>query len=1088
MGEAAVERSNKTPEAASAPPTRSSTPARAGVTDLRPAAGAQVQLVDMVNASARVAQLQSMQSMANAAAPAASAGGLDPQLRSGIEALSGVSMAGVQVHRNSSRPAQLQAHAYAQGEHIHLAPGQERHLPHEAWHVVQQKQGRVRATTQRKGIGVNADAALEREADQMGQAARRHQGGPVVAQAVAAPAGTPVQRVKIPFAHTDGSAYDPDEHKDQKAIEMARFAGLPGRTTKAVDFTWHHIVPQSHLKDRNLARSQMMIRLGPSTSYRLDDPGNDYTDPNFKRDGTHTPFSEAVEGAFAPSAKPGVKAPPKLDHALLASKLADLVAQQKNPSANQYSDPGQWHLALADLQSAQGLTAAEKKTLAGLAKPTHFSVKGVARKEDAIAWSELHEDKIHKDLWAKMHAHLSRDPKTYDAHQFFRGHQELDKINIMRFHLLKPMQAQVLLEAEQAIDNDKTLHGLIQANGKIIVFLRDAKTLAGNVATAVSELAKSQGLGKFQGVQHEYYLGSDATTVDAGALGRANTVRTSLHEHGIGEDVALAHTFKGTHVAKASQTDRVELSAAESVVAPSGASVEDLFAIVQSEYSIAGPFTKTGVGKLTEKGAISSEAERTRLVSLIRSLKGAKKKGPINQEIGDLIGAVKSRGSDLEGFAHTEAQRRFEDHNAPLRAAALSERRLAKFKEKQSHKIAKLNDLTAHLPRYVNESGAVDAQHMVRHLSNFEFLKKYWPELNSNLMPALKAQLARLELARPVEVPNQEPDFTASVEQYKVDAHKLIATALAAWAVELGKFITAQGAALKAAKADIRVADAVLAPSEVPAMDAPKPTIAPAKFKPIVADSPSAEPSKKDKSASEASPLLLALEHILAQALHNLVAPQQFLVDHEGGILPASADTFVAAYRADLANSNAYLTEGEAHTIASHLGIRLNVFRNAAPEGYEPVQNDGGGNCLIHSIFQAQRQSQGVPPTQATGSEIRNARLQVAAGIDRDTIIALSGAAVAAQMAGQPEHGLGPRMRALVYAANVHALFNKSGEKAKPHVPSEQSKPQGGGGGAVAMPQVGAGQLLAGVALLHTGGNHWVMIRALPQAAEAVSD
>lgn len=69
-------------------------------------------------------------------------GGSAP-IRSGIENLSGMSMEDVRVHYNSAKPAQLQAHAYAQGEQIHVAPGQERHLPHEAWHVVQQKEGGV---------------------------------------------------------------------------------------------------------------------------------------------------------------------------------------------------------------------------------------------------------------------------------------------------------------------------------------------------------------------------------------------------------------------------------------------------------------------------------------------------------------------------------------------------------------------------------------------------------------------------------------------------------------------------------------------------------------------------------------------------------------------------------------------------------------------------------------------------------------------------------------------------------------------------------------------------------------------------------
>ena len=74
----------------------------------------------------------------------------------------------VQVHRNSAEPAKVGAHAYAQGSQIHLAPGQDRHLPHEAWHVVQQAQGRVRPTLQLKGVSVNDDPGLEKEADTMG--------------------------------------------------------------------------------------------------------------------------------------------------------------------------------------------------------------------------------------------------------------------------------------------------------------------------------------------------------------------------------------------------------------------------------------------------------------------------------------------------------------------------------------------------------------------------------------------------------------------------------------------------------------------------------------------------------------------------------------------------------------------------------------------------------------------------------------------------------------------------------------------------------------------------------------------------------
>jgi hypothetical protein len=104
----------------------------------------------------------------DAAAPTAD-GGLPPGLRTGVEALSGVSMEGVKVHYNSTAPAQLNALAYAQGSDIHLAAGQEQHLPHEAWHLVQQAEGRVQPTMQMKtGTPVNDDPGLEAEADAMG--------------------------------------------------------------------------------------------------------------------------------------------------------------------------------------------------------------------------------------------------------------------------------------------------------------------------------------------------------------------------------------------------------------------------------------------------------------------------------------------------------------------------------------------------------------------------------------------------------------------------------------------------------------------------------------------------------------------------------------------------------------------------------------------------------------------------------------------------------------------------------------------------------------------------------------------------------
>src|SRR3569833_622088 len=90
--------------------------------------------------------------------------GLPGELKAGIESLSGTSLDPIEVHYNYSQPAQQKAMA--------LAPGQERHLPHESWHVVQQAQGRVEPTGRLSGgVSVNDDPALEQEADVMGMRA-----------------------------------------------------------------------------------------------------------------------------------------------------------------------------------------------------------------------------------------------------------------------------------------------------------------------------------------------------------------------------------------------------------------------------------------------------------------------------------------------------------------------------------------------------------------------------------------------------------------------------------------------------------------------------------------------------------------------------------------------------------------------------------------------------------------------------------------------------------------------------------------------------------------------------------------------------
>ena len=125
------------------------------------------------DSSSQNASLQRKADMANGVvqrekSPRPNNTGLPDNLKSGIESLSGFSMEDVRVHYNSSKPATVQALAYTLGTDIHVAPGQEKCLPHEAWHVAQQMAGRVSPTTNINGIPVNDNAALEHEADVMG--------------------------------------------------------------------------------------------------------------------------------------------------------------------------------------------------------------------------------------------------------------------------------------------------------------------------------------------------------------------------------------------------------------------------------------------------------------------------------------------------------------------------------------------------------------------------------------------------------------------------------------------------------------------------------------------------------------------------------------------------------------------------------------------------------------------------------------------------------------------------------------------------------------------------------------------------------
>ncbi len=123
--------------------------------------------------------------------PAAGKGGgsvLPTETRVRMERSFGADLSAVRVHEDAEAAAS-NAEAYTRGTDIHFAPGRYdpsstrglELLGHELSHVVQQAQGRVAPTDQHKGGGLNDDAGLEHEADELGGKAAR--GGAAAATA-----------------------------------------------------------------------------------------------------------------------------------------------------------------------------------------------------------------------------------------------------------------------------------------------------------------------------------------------------------------------------------------------------------------------------------------------------------------------------------------------------------------------------------------------------------------------------------------------------------------------------------------------------------------------------------------------------------------------------------------------------------------------------------------------------------------------------------------------------------------------------------------------------------------------------------------
>jgi hypothetical protein len=131
--------------------------------------------------------------------PRASGSGqaMPAQVQAKMEQAFETDFSAVRIHQGP-QAASLGARAYTQGTDIHFQPGLyqpesqqgQELLGHELTHVVQQSQGRVQAMVQARGVGINDDDALEREADRMGAAAARGESAGRAAGGASSPAAS----------------------------------------------------------------------------------------------------------------------------------------------------------------------------------------------------------------------------------------------------------------------------------------------------------------------------------------------------------------------------------------------------------------------------------------------------------------------------------------------------------------------------------------------------------------------------------------------------------------------------------------------------------------------------------------------------------------------------------------------------------------------------------------------------------------------------------------------------------------------------------------------------------------------------------
>lgn len=242
-------------------------------------------------------------------------------------------------------------------------------------------------------------------------------------------------------------------------------------------------------------------------------------------------------------------------------------------------------------------------------------------------------------------------------------------------------------------------------------------------------------------------------------------------------------------------------------------------------------------------------------------------------------------------------------------------------------------------------------------------------------------------------------------------------------------------------------------------------------------------------------------------------------LDADGDLQNAQLPHFVAAYRADVAEPGVYLGQAEGPLVADQFGIRVHVYRDTIPGGFQQIENVGGGDCLIHAASDIRAaitlENGGTGRAAIPGmlgpaggravdsAEIRRVRGVASAGMGDEAVENAVHDIVRNEVEGRGTQGLGMRIGSLLYntgfqyrAALVRgkrvrkraeeALAKAELAKVEAKTESPETKPETK---SVSVPVVVApiverpqdtygnnGPVSLNYALLHTGGNHYVAL------------